>query len=260
MTAPAAQFESAFGKSNELLNRVQDEFEKMVSNVNSIADWLPDFVWRKVKDGIQEVSRLIDRLFKELTDFFTQPGSPGALWDAAKAWTEQVGAKTSELSASLKIDQLRTDNEWDGTAATAYKDSIASQQDSLKAIKSATDALDSSLNELAGAIIAFWVALGAALATYVSAMIAAALACATAVGALPGVAAAVTATGVVIAAVAAFATALATYLNTIKTQQASMRQQLANNDAFPGGKWPRSTTDISDASVTDGDDTDWQVQ
>lgn len=50
------------------------------------------------------------------------------------------------------------------------------------------------------------------------------------------------------------------YLSTVSVQTNDLNQRLANNDAFPGAQWPRSTAELSDASLNDGDDTDWHLR
>lgn len=41
---------------------------------------------------------------------------------------------------------------------------------------------------------------------------------------------------------------------------AAIDQLLANDNAFPGGHWPRPSIDLSDGSITDGDGTDWHIK
>ena len=56
-------------------------------------------------------------------------------------------------------------------------------------------------------------------------------------------------------------TDLATITTDIRDQAAGLQRRLANDTAFPAGRWPRSTTPISgDGSISDGDDTDWHLK
>lgn len=109
--------------------------------------------------------------------------------------------------------------------------------------------------------MAFWVEIAAVITKLVAELTAEARDASTVVGALPAVTAGVRSIQKAIFLVVEIATRLERELTKHSTEINYLNKKIANNDAFPNGRWPRSTTtDLSDGSLTDGDDTDWHLR
>lgn len=116
--------------------------------------------------------------------------------------------------------------------------------------------MQSSLDSLANALTAFYVAVAAALATFIVGLIGAAAACATVARAPLGVGEIAGVVGVVVGLLTAASTAVVAFANSLATEQTSLTQKIHD----VGSSWPSSVLgDLSDGSVSDGDGSDWRV-
>lgn len=268
MTTPNIDVgEGEFGEILErvrrFLERVEQVVNDLIRNVNRVIGLLPGFLDSladRLVDILNRFGELVGQFLREVGEFFTQPGWPPALFSAKAAWTTEVGGRVSALVSTATLDETQSDDRWQGRAADAYRNTLPRQKDALTAIKAASDEIGDALNNVAFGIIAFWVAIAGAIVAFVAELIVEAGAAATVAGAPPAAAGAVASTIKVIAVVAGIVGLLVTYLSTVSVQTNDLNQRLANNDAFPRGQWPRSTTELSDASLNDGDDTDWHLK
>jgi hypothetical protein len=241
---------------------VTDAVNAIIDGINSVLHLLPPgFPMAGIDAGIAELRRIFAEKVAEVEELVTWAGDPDALRAAGAAWAGDIGGATSRLAGFATLNGVRSDDHWTGTAADAYRNTLIPQSTALGAITAIGHDVDSTLNDLAGAITTFWVDVLAALTALGVALLAAAATAATGVGA-PGGAA------MGISAFVAFGTALtvavAAYTNLatdISRRSADLARRLSDDTAFPGGSWPRSTTPISgDGSITDGDDTDWHLR
>jgi uncharacterized membrane protein YccF (DUF307 family) len=132
---------------------------------------------------------------------------------------------------------------------------VPPQAAGLNAIKDIAGQMRTSLNSLANSIDAFWIAIGFALAGFAVAALGAVAAAFTVVGAPAAIAALLTAAGVATALVGAAVVALNSHVNTIEVEQAAIQQKVRDL----GSTWAMpNTADMADASVTDGDGSDWR--
>ncbi|WP_213013175.1 hypothetical protein [Paractinoplanes toevensis] len=203
----------------------------------------------------------MQKLGSEIGKFFTQPGVPWTLWNHGTVWTEQVGNRVTGLMAQATTGQTETDEYWQGPAATAYLGTLPDQAKALAAIKAATDDIDDALTKVAGAIIAFWLGVLAAIVPFIIELITWLTAASTGVGAPPAAAGAGVSTVKVLGILAAVTTAAIAYLTGIASQYKDLLQRVNNNDGFPQGYWPRSTTGlIADGSLNDNNNTNWHLR
>ncbi|MGH3435039.1 MAG: hypothetical protein ACRDRN_01065 [Sciscionella sp.] len=247
--------DSIIRKADDKLREIEQKTQDLFDRVNGILDWVPSFlsdVVHAIQTALNMLKQKLDEFWSNVNQFITEPGSLSALQHAADAWEKSVSATISSLAGTLTLGQLRTDDKWHGPAATAYKTTVPAQAAALNAIKDIADQANTSLTNLKGAVLAFWVAIAAAVVTFVIGLIAAIAQCCTIVDIPGGVATAAAAAAVVIGLIVAAVTALTSYVNIINSEQASMVQKLDDNSKFPNGTWPVSTADI-------GDDSGWHV-
>lgn len=255
MTSAAGDFDHMVQQATDKLREIEQKVKELFDKVNGLLDWVPSFLSDLIKPIQQALGLLNEKMqefWKQVDEFFTEPGSVSALHNAADTWAKQVSPQLGALAGTLTLDQLRTDDEWKGKAADAYKNTVPAQSSALGAIKDIGNQLNTSLTNLANALIAFWVAIGLALVAFVVGLVGAIAACCTVVGAPAGVAAAATTAGVVIGLISAAIAAFISYNNGIQTEQAALGQKLSDDSQFPNGAWPVSTADLADESR-------WQV-
>jgi hypothetical protein len=263
----SAEFEEILRKVKEGLDKLEPMYGQMSSNITGNAIWwaLPPPVKDKINQWLAELWDWIKKISAEIGTFFAQPGAPHILWQCGQNWTREVGAKASNWQDTMHVSQLKTDDEWKGAAATAYKDILPLQQKALGAIKAATDEVQDVLTKLAVAIGAAWIAVGAALAVFLFEFGAAVVAAATGAGILAALGAALASCVKVWGVIAAALTALEGFVGaTLVPSITDLQQRVTHNDGFPRGHWPALTRDISDSSMQDDDsdpntdDVDWE--
>ncbi|MCO1580007.1 hypothetical protein M8C13_30065 [Crossiella sp. SN42] len=202
-----------------------------------------------------EASAAVDKL----NSIFDRPGSPAALRATGEAWTRHVGAVTDQLAGALRAERLATNDEWSGKAAKAYSDAVTLQNEALSVIKSITDGLHTSLVDAAAALESFWAALAAALKTLLWKLTLAIAACA-GVATLPiGLGLAIEAASAFSDAMTSITQALTKFQTASAGQRAKLMQLVAGGKAYPDGSWPKVVpARLADASVKDGDDSQWE--
>lgn len=255
------EFQEMLKRVERFLARVDQEVHRLYDNCNSALRWLPGYLGDRLVAALRELGGLISRFFTELAKIVTNPGWPPGVLSTAGDWTNTVGGPVSGLASYFTLDQMSSDNKWQGPAAEAYRDTLPTQKAAVEGIKQLTDALDSNLTKVGWGIVALWAGLAIAIGSFVIECIAEASAAATVVGAPPAAAGAGVSTAKVIGLVTAVVGAFLTYVGTLVDGLGTLRQKLAGNEAYPGGSWPKSTSaNFSDGSLSDGDGTDWRMK
>jgi hypothetical protein len=248
--------DSVIHDAEQKLQQIEQKVKELIDKVNGLLSWVPGFLsWvvDKIKEAVNLFNQKVEQFYNQIKNFFSEPGSPSALRQAGQAWENNVSKTIGDITGTLTTDQLQAENDWQGQAANAYKSTIPSQTAALNSVKGIADQVNTSLNNMAGAVIAFWVAVGAALLTFIVGIVGAIAACCTVVGTPAGIAAAVGVIATVLALLTAAIAALTSYLNSISSEQTALMQKFNDNSTFPNGKWPVSTADMSD------DHGGWQV-
>ncbi|NUR70098.1 MAG: hypothetical protein HOU81_04710 [Hamadaea sp.] len=257
----AAEFDS-------LLNRVDDKLRQMREVTEHLFDKLETWAHRlgplghSIMQVLAYVPKLIGKVFEWIGQLIVNPGVPWTLWNHGNDWSgAPVAGKVSALVGKATLDEVRVDDFWQGRAADAYKNTLPRQKEALAKIVSAAQAVDDALTKMAIAIGALWLALLTAILSAVVEYIAEGAAAATGVGAPPAAAGAAATTAKVLALVTAALDVFFVFIvaNTLPVLK-SLRHDLLDSSAFPDGHWPRSTTDFSDGSLSDGDPTDWHLR
>lgn len=128
------------------------------------------------------------------------------------------------------------DDNWDGDAADAYRQTLPVQKNALDKVKtSLTDGISTALADVAEGIVVFWASATVALAALVAGIVAAIVSSATIVG-LP--AAPLIAAAAVSAACVAVITGGMLLKSRCSKASTTLRQRLDDYSAFPEGHWP----------------------
>lgn len=242
-------------EANGAFGEICAGIDQVVAAVQSFSAYLP----AAVMDAAKSVMSLLEQVKAEWSSFVANDGDPDALRAAGHVWATDVSGTAAGLAGRFTLGGLQTDDVWHGRAAEAYRDILGPQQAALTATKSIGDAVDKTLQEVATKILSFVTNVSGALAVLYGAVL----------GAIGFGLFVVTIPAVVTAIATALVTFLVFFFYQRTTLDGGLREAAAalvrerGNVAFPGGSWPRSTsatTTLDDASLLDGDPTDWRLQ
>jgi hypothetical protein len=255
------EFQGLLGRVEDGLRRAEAACQSIFNHINSWIGWLGPFA-SGIRSALHKIGELLTDLFREIGKFFTQPGVPWTLWAHGNDWSgDPIGGRVSKLISKSTLDEVRADDVWQGPAADAYKNTLPRQKEALAAIKTAADLIDGVLAKVALAIGAFWIAIAALILSLVVELTVESGAAATGVGAPAAAAGAGISLAKALALLGAAGSALYAFLaNAALSSMKDLHQQIFNDSAYPDGHWPRSTSDLSDGSLSDGDTTDWRMR
>lgn len=252
MSAVAAQAEE---KAKEVERKIREFFDK----ANETLSWVPGPLTHLIQpiiEGLQKIDQKLRELWDKLDRFLiSEHGEPGTLKNAGEAWVSKIGNPTYDVAGDIALPKLRTNLEWDGRAAEAYKAIVPAQADGLKGIKSLAEQLRNSLTKLADAIENFWTSVLLALGAFIVSIGLAAIEAAgiiTLPGAIPTILAGA---GAALALITVAVTQTMSMVDTIEGEQTAITQKIHDL----GNEWTQSSVDLGDATESDGDPSNWQV-
>jgi hypothetical protein len=220
----------------QLVDRINAKTTELQNAVNDKLGWLPGFLQDKVVDGWNKFCDFMREVWDFCYEVCTNMGSPTKLWATADAWSDTVGAPVSAQVQSADAGLLTVDDNWDGDAANAYRQTLPLQKTALDKVKTTlTDGISGALSDVAKGIIAFWASLAVALAALIGGIIGAIASAATIFG-LP--AAPFIAAGAALAADAALIGGGMILKSVCSGASTALRQKLDDNAGFHEGHWP----------------------
>ena len=233
--------------------------EEIARAVETALAVVPDPAAGGVRAEVAALRRGVGDVHARLTAFTEAAGDPAGLRAAGAAWVERISAPVSRLVGVATPNVMQTDDRWTGVAADAYRAVLPAQQAALTAIAGIGHDVDAALTDLAAAITRFWIALGTACLLMVVALATALAAAGTVAGAPLAPAAALAGVGALVAAGNAGLSGLTELTVVTAARTVALERRLTDHSAFPVGAWPRATVS-TDASVTDGDGSDWVIR
>jgi hypothetical protein len=137
------------------------------------------------------------------------------------------------------LGSLKVDDNWQGSAANQYRQTVPLQKTALTNIKTQfTDGISTVLKDVATAIRTFWTVMVSALAVLIGGFV-------TAIAACVGIITAPAAPFAALIAVGVFGAAFWGAGELLKAQCSSansvLNQKLAENTGYPAGAWPKAT-------------------
>ena len=221
---------------NSVLGRIETKTTDLQNSINGKMKWLPPGLQDKVISGWNSFVGLLKKIWDFWYEVATHLGSPSTLSATADDWSDSVGSPVSAQVQTADAGTLLVDDNWDGDAADAYRQTLPQQKAALDKIKSGlTDGIASALSDVAKGIVAFWVCLIGALAALVGGIVGALSSAATIFGlpAAPFIAAAAA-----LVAGGAVTGGMLILQSVCSAAASSMRQKLDDNAGFHGGHWP----------------------
>jgi hypothetical protein len=221
-------FSSLGGKAPELEHAINAALQDIPFPFDILADIQAK--WDEFIKAWKEFWDMVDHVRANM-------GSPSNLWRTGDAWSARIGGPVSAKAQLGKAGSLAVDDNWDGTAADAYRQKLLLQEAPMEKMKSTySDGISTALSSAATGIIMFW----ASLITAVTALI---------LGLIVAIALAPTVLGAILAALSALATAIWAVNAGLMVLSASMsganstlQQKLADNAGYLDGHWPRFVT------------------
>ncbi|MCA1189405.1 MULTISPECIES: WXG100 family type VII secretion target [unclassified Saccharopolyspora] len=243
------------------LTEVQEMMQKLYDGVNQLLSWVPEafmHLIEPIKKGMEEIVKLHKQMFDQIMQTVERAGSPGLLRAASQQWADLVAEKLGTVAGDLKLDKHRTNIEWEGRAAEAYKALVPGQADAVNGTKSAADKMVTALDTLANAVEMFWISIGIAVVTFLGGLATAIAGCIGVVTAPPGLAFGVS---VGVAAIGLATAAFSAFIGAIQPINSQMKSAQKTIDEL-GGKWatPENGVDLSDGSSSDGDESNWEAR
>lgn len=251
MTSAVAE---ASDKAQEIDEKVQRFFE-IVNDTISWVPWPASELIGPIEDGMERLAREMQKFWDEVNQLFEQRGDPDRLRQAGVAWADSIGNPLGDIAGNIGLENHKTNLEWTGRAAEAYKALVPAQKEALGGLKDVAITMRTSLDDMAESIEDFWQAIVIAFVSFLVG-VAAAIASAFGVVTVPaGIAVLLGAVGVGLTFIFQAVQAIDSHMDVIRDQQTAVQQSLRDI----GTKWEQSNiAAMSDASVTDGDASDWQ--
>jgi hypothetical protein len=220
----------------QIVDRVNAKTTELQNAINDKLHWLPGFLRDKVVAGWNSFCGSIRKVWDFWYEMCSNMGSPAKLWATADAWSDTVGAPVSAQVQSADGGLLTVDDNWDGDAASAYRQTLPLQKTALDKVKTTlTDGISGALSDVAKGIMAFWTGLAVALIALVVGIVGALASAATIFG-LP--AAPFIASAAALAADAAVIGGGLILKSVCSSASTALRQRLDDNAGFHEGHWP----------------------
>jgi uncharacterized protein YukE len=254
MSVVDTEFEAAIQRIEATTKQFEQCWNNLVAAANQAIPQLPGYLQPVAKGSFNKLSAKKDNALEKLVKIYTERGSASAVRQVASDWNTEVGEKMSALANSVTVSQLPSFNRWEGPAYIAYKETVAFQCTKLTEVKTMTDGVSTTLNEIADAMKAFWNGMATAYVSYVVSMQGCAVGLMTVVGTIPSIIAAI---GLSIKWFDDLGKLATDFANVLDSKQAALERQQTLNGTE--GRWPPINTEaLADASVLDDDRTsDW---
>lgn len=266
--AVLGELEEAIAWLQEFPALLQRTTDGIARQVNTTLSAVPPFLSSFVDDIVAQVEALLVRLgelSQQLLDWLAENvwpviHGPLDLLQAGDDWVTQVYSRVTGVAGQIDLSETGLEDYWQGPAATTYLHTVIRQKGTANAVADAVSATRSALHELALTLIALYLAVVAALLLAVIELSGGAAACASYVGIPVGLVVAVQAVAKAIGSVAAVYAVGKELVNGAKAQFSTLLELRNDSRAFDHGSWPAARADLADASMTDGDRSNWSYK
>lgn len=211
-----------------------------------------------VEDAASKVGYELGETWTFWKRMFEQQGDTAAIDAVRDKWTSGDGSVKSyvaDAKTGLEEEIKVIHTFWEGPAAEAFYTYQFGLGPKFTALTGICDGISEALESFRETLNDFWmwtyIAIGAAavaLAVSIAAIWVAGIGVGGVVATLAGL----------VAAMVLYLTQAKQTVEAIRTAINSLQDQTVT-DVFPNDKWPRPARDLSDGSVSDGDESDWTV-
>ncbi|MGO1049724.1 WXG100 family type VII secretion target [Crossiella sp. CA198] len=248
----------AVQRANERIREVDEGLKKFFVQVRQGIDSLPEplrWIVPRVDLMLEPLVRQQVELGRRIDEVLDAFGDHKRVKRAAEQWSAQIAGKLNDIAGDLDQSKMETTMEWEGRAAEAYRLTIPTQVSGLTGLKDLASQMRASLvslgNSLEGFVVGVIIAIGIAAVSLITG-----LALIGTVAGIPvGVVVLLTALPIVLGLLGTLFTALLSHVNTCKAEQSSIQEKLR----MVGTTWSQARIgQMGDASVLDGDGSDWK--
>jgi hypothetical protein len=275
VTVTTGAAELAFGELEEAIAWLEQfpgwlgrTVDDVTARVDALIEAVPGAL-RAMAEGIVKAAgdllRRIGDLGRQLLDWIDEYlapviRGPMTLYQAGNAWTTEVFGLVTAVSGQVDLSKTGLEDYWVGPAATAYTQAVGRQKAAADQLAGAVSAVREALQGLAKTLFALYVALVAGLVLAAIQIAGGSAAVATYFGIPPGLMTIVT--GLLTAVVTLTGGyAVGKELISGASEQFARLLELRNdNRSFDAGHWPAAAAELGDASMTDGDRSDWSYK
>ncbi|MGH3875896.1 MAG: WXG100 family type VII secretion target [Actinophytocola sp.] len=250
MTSPFMDevYEAAVDLVRNAIEQLKEIWNDFVEAFNKALKVVPGYLNPGLVHAMKKLSSWFGDMMEKVWKVYTERGSAGAVRAVAGDWNTEVGGKASTQAGLLVLGQLPTTGFWSGTAGSRYIHVVNGQNKALADVKTITDNLQTTLNEIAEAMRTFWRTLAVSVGGYVALMAgcaASAMFGVTAVVAIPA------AVGFTVAFIGVLNDLTLDFSNALDAKEAKLRQLITTDSSFASGAWPPSTADaLAEAAAT----------
>lgn len=240
----------------------EDLVDQIVTSTNQVLDQLPGWLVGNSRTALADLQRTITETIGQIRAWLSNAGDPVALELAAREWTGQVSDPLGQFVLPLgTAERPELSSAWTGNAAEAYLAVLPAQGTAVQTVQATAGEVQQMLIEFANAVRAFWAAIDVAVTAAIAGLAAAIGAAVTGPTGLGPAAFGFAAAGAFSTSVGATIAAFQGFTATATVTGNAILTRIDDNTGYGEGAWPRSTTDdFADGSVSDGDETDWQVK
>lgn len=247
------------------LDRTVDD---VIARINGLLSAVPGFL-SDLLDGITTQARaLLDRI-RELAgqlltwlqeNVWPVINGPFTLWEVGNEWTTSVYQKVTDVSGQIDANKVKVDDYWQGPAANAYLQAVSVQKAAADKVAAAVSAIREAVQGLAFTLGALYTALVAGLLAATIEIMGGSAAVATFLGIPPGLMAIIAGLVTALGTVAGVYAVGKELVSGTADKFAKLLERRNDGSAFDHGHWPKAAADLGDASMTDGDRSDWSYK
>jgi hypothetical protein len=256
----AEQYRAVIEKIESAMNDLSGNLNRAPSIAQSVMaiPLLPETARDAALYLLRKIVEIGQDVLTKLAAVMEEASAPWGLNDHATSWLE-IRREAGLVSRRITDPASKVALQWEGEAATRYGTRKTEQGAAAQRIDSIAEKTALTLGTAATAGMVFYAAVAAAVVAYLMATIAALVAAATGVLAPAGVVAFLAATAAYLAAIA---TATVLFITNQKERALALDNEVSNLTGFGAdGGWPKAIADSwNDATVRDGDPTEWQVR
>lgn len=213
-----------------------------------------------ITDPLSELVRRLGTLDNKLGSLLLAWPIPIRMWRAAAQWVS-VRHTVAGVAGDLGVTNRDVQFRWQGFAADTYREIVPAHVAAAERLAIVADSTQYALNWAANAAGMFYAAVLGIMVGFLGAALIAVASGATGVGAPVAVLMLLILVGTVLTTMTSLFVGAAQALGTAQTFMTEMLSEMADDGAFPGGQWPGARPELyNDATVTDGDPSDWTVR
>jgi hypothetical protein len=267
--------EAALGQLNTAIDwlegfpdRLNRGIDDLVNRINSLLAAVPGVLQKLIDDIVEQAKALLARiteLGKQLLQWLGENvwpviRGPFTLYETGTAWTTTAYKQTTDVSGQVDLQKIKVDDYWQGPAANAYLQSVGVQKAAVDGVAGTITTARETIQGLAMTLGALYVALVACLIAAAIQLAGGSAAVASVLGIPPGLMLWITGLLTAIGGVGAIYAGGKELVSGSAEKLAKLQAAMENGSAFDHGHWPKATTGIGDASMSDGDRSDWNYK